>query len=194
MRRSCRASIARRRGPRAAPGLRRRRPPESGHLEPPLSANRRQEGTPHPRRGGPLPKAPRRTAWGLRSAVAPRRSAFRKACTQATSPPRAALDARGSSAQQEAQTSASQVAAWRARATADGRVVPEAMVFLDGGARGAPLVRPARERLRDVAAAGGLARRSVPAPARLARNYAHQVLSVEELRHCGVEVVSLHRE
>jgi site-specific DNA recombinase len=46
----------------------------------------------------------------------------------------AALYARVSSEQQaEAQTIASQVAALRERVTADGLVVPEAMVFLDDG-------------------------------------------------------------
>jgi site-specific DNA recombinase len=107
----------------------------------------------------------------------------------------AALDARVSSEQQaEAQTIASQVAALRERITADGLVVPEAMVFLDDGYSGATLVRPALERLRDVAAAGGLTRLYVHSPDRLARKYAYQVVLVEELQRCGVEVVCLNRE
>jgi site-specific DNA recombinase len=90
----------------------------------------------------------------------------------------AALDARVSSEQQaEAQTIASQVAALRERITADGLVVPEAMVFLDDGYSGATLVRPALERLRDVAAAGGLHRLYVHSPDRLARKYAYQLKS-----------------
>lgn len=45
-----------------------------------------------------------------------------------------AMYARVSSEQQtEAQTSASQVAAWRERVTADGAVVPAALQFLDDG-------------------------------------------------------------
>jgi site-specific DNA recombinase len=110
-------------------------------------------------------------------------------------PLHAALYARVSSEQQaEAQTIASQVAALRERVTDDGLVGPEALVFLDDGYSGATLVRPALERLRDVAAAGGLDRLYVHSPDRLARKYAYQVLLVEELRHCGVEVVFLNRE
>jgi site-specific DNA recombinase len=107
----------------------------------------------------------------------------------------AALYARVSSEQQaEAQTIASQIAALRERVTTDGLVIPETMVFLDDGYSGATLVRPALERLRDVAAAGGLDRLYVHSPDRLARKYAYQVVLVEELRRCGVEVVFLNRE
>jgi len=70
-----------------------------------------------------------------------------------------AIYARVSSEQQaEAQTSASQVAALRERVAADGLTVSEAMPFLAEGYRGAPLVRPALERLRDVVAAGSVDR------------------------------------
>src|SRR5215470_9628529 len=109
-------------------------------------------------------------------------------------PIQTALYARVSSEQQaEAHTIASQVAALRERVTTDGLVVPASMAFLDDGYSGATLVRPALERLRDVAAAGGLDRLYVQCPDRLARNYAHQVVLMEELTRAGVEVVFLNR-
>src|SRR4029450_2123612 len=83
----------------------------------------------------------------------------------------------------EAQTIASQVAALR-----------EAMQFLDEGYSGAPLIRPALERLRDVIAAGPVDRLSVHSPDRLARKYAYQVVLVDEFRRMGVEVIFLNRE
>ena len=55
------------------------------------------------------------------------------------------------------------------------------------------LVRPALERLRDVAAAGGIDWLYVHCPDRFARNYAYQVLLVEELTQRGAEVIFLNR-
>jgi site-specific DNA recombinase len=67
-----------------------------------------------------------------------------------------ALYARVSSEQQvDANTIDSQVAALRARITADGFDVRSVLEFIDAGYSGSSLVRPALERLRDVAAAGG---------------------------------------
>jgi site-specific DNA recombinase len=107
----------------------------------------------------------------------------------------AAISARVSSAQQaEAHTVASQVAALRERIVAEGLTVPEALQFVDEGYRGATLVRPALERLRDLAAAGAVDRLSVHSPDRLARTYAYQVLLVDELQQAGVEVLFLNRE
>ena len=109
-------------------------------------------------------------------------------------PIQTALYARVSSEQQaEAHTIASQVAALRERATTDELVIPASLEFLDDGYSGATLVRPALERLRDAAAAGGIDRLYVHAPDRLARKYAYQVLLVEELGRCGVEVIFLNR-
>jgi site-specific DNA recombinase len=109
-------------------------------------------------------------------------------------PIQTALYARVSSEQQaEAHTIASQVAALRERAMTDELVVPASLEFLDDGYSGATLVRPALERLRDAAAAGGIDRLYVHSPDRLARKYAYQVLLVEELGRCGVEVVFLNR-
>jgi site-specific DNA recombinase len=69
----------------------------------------------------------------------------------------------------EAHTMASQGAALRARATTDERIVPASLECLDAGSRGATLVRPALERFREAAAAGGLDRLDGHAPDRLAR-------------------------
>ncbi len=52
---------------------------------------------------------------------------------------------------------------------------------------------PGRERLRDVAAAGGLDRLYLHCPDRLARTYAHQAVVLDELGRAGVEVIFLNR-
>jgi site-specific DNA recombinase len=102
--------------------------------------------------------------------------------------------ARVSSEQQTGEsTIASQLAALRARVSSDGQTLPAEQCFVDDGYSGATLVRPALERLRDLAAAGGLDRVYVHSPDRLARRYAYQVLLVEELRRAGVEIVFLDR-
>jgi site-specific DNA recombinase len=67
------------------------------------------------------------------------------------------------------------------------------LCFLDDGYSGSTLVRPALDRLRDLAAAGGIDRLYVHSPDRLARKYAYQVLLVEELRRGGAEVVFLNQ-
>src|SRR5918992_6079980 len=109
-------------------------------------------------------------------------------------PIQAAIYARVSSAQQaEAHTVASQVAALLERIVAEGLMVPEALQFIDEGYSGATLVRPALERLRDMAAAGAVDRLYVHSPDRLARKYAYQVLLVDEFRRAGVEVIFLNR-
>ncbi|GHO79120.1 DNA recombinase [Ktedonobacter sp. SOSP1-85] len=103
--------------------------------------------------------------------------------------------ARVSSEQQsDAKTIESQVRELRARVAELGLPLPPEHEFIDDGYSGATLIRPALERLRDVAAAGGLDRIFVHCPDRLARNYAHQVLLLEELLRAGVEVVFLNRE
>jgi site-specific DNA recombinase len=108
---------------------------------------------------------------------------------------RAALYARVSSEQQaEAGTIASQVEALEERIRQDDLMVDPEMRFLDEGYSGSTLVRPALERLRDLAASGGVDRLYVHSPDRLARRYAHQVLLVEELQRCGLELKFLNRE
>jgi site-specific DNA recombinase len=79
-----------------------------------------------------------------------------------------------------------------ARARADGVEPPPELIFIDDGYSGAELLRPALERLRDMAAAGALDRVYVSCPDRLARDFAHQILLIDELHRAGVEVVFLN--
>ena len=105
------------------------------------------------------------------------------------------LYARVSSEQQsEARTIESQLAALRAAIEAQACTLLPELEFVDNGYSGATLIRPALERLRDIAAAGGIDHLYVLCPDRLARNYAHQVLLLEELLLAGVEVIFLNRE
>src|SRR5216683_1461399 len=105
-----------------------------------------------------------------------------------------ALYARVSSEQQaEAKTIESQLAEVRTRIAADGFDLKAVLEFVDDGYSGAMLARPALERLRDVAAGGGIDRLYVHNPDRLARHYAYQVLLVDELNQAGVDIVFLNR-
>ncbi len=105
-----------------------------------------------------------------------------------------ALYARVSSEQQaEAKTIESQLAEIRVRITADGFEHNSVLEFVDEGYSGSTLVRPALEHLRDVTAAGGIDRLYVHCPDRFARNYAYQVLLLDELNQQGVEVIFLNR-
>ena len=107
---------------------------------------------------------------------------------------RAAFYARVSSEQQAtAHTIESQIAALSERAQADGSPVPPERQFVDDGYSGATLVRPAMDRLSDLAAIGGVERIYVHSPDRLARNYAYQVLLIDEWRRASVEIVFLNR-
>jgi site-specific DNA recombinase len=106
---------------------------------------------------------------------------------------RAAIYARVSSDKQaEQDTVASQVAALYERCSRDGVAVPEELSFIDDGYSGTSLVRPALERLRDLAASGMLDRIYVHSPDRLARRYAYQVLLLDEFQRCGAECVFLN--
>jgi site-specific DNA recombinase len=107
---------------------------------------------------------------------------------------RVAFYARVSSEQQsQAGTIDSQVAMLRERIEQDGLSVEPAMGFMDDGYSGSTLVRPALEKLRDTAAAGAMDRLYVSCPDRLARKCGLQLLLVEELERCGVELVFLNR-
>ena len=107
---------------------------------------------------------------------------------------RAAIYARVSSDQQALQGSIdSQVVALQQRVQADGLTLEAELCFLDDGYSGSTLLRPALERLRDIAWAGGFQKLYVHSPDRLARKYAWQVLLVEELQRAGVDLVFLNR-
>ncbi len=106
-----------------------------------------------------------------------------------------AIYARVSSEQQaEAGTIDSQVSALRERVEQDGYPLSDEMTFIDDGYRGATLIRPALERLRDVVAMSVIDRLYVHSPDRLARKYAYQVLLVDEFQRAGVDVIFLNRE
>jgi site-specific DNA recombinase len=107
---------------------------------------------------------------------------------------RVALYARVSSeAQAQEATIDSQMSLLRERIEGDGCKVEPAMCFVDDGVSGTTLVRPGLERLRDQAAAGAVDRLYVLAPDRLARRHAHQMVLVDELRACGVEMMFVNR-
>jgi len=105
------------------------------------------------------------------------------------------LYARVSSEQQiQTQTIASQVEAIKQRVVQDGYELDPELFFIDDGYSGASLQRPALERLRDMAAMGALDRVYAHCPDRLARKYAYQVLLIDELKRCGVEILFLNHD
>ncbi len=107
---------------------------------------------------------------------------------------RAAFYARVSGEQQAAaHTIESQIAALSERARSDGTPVTPEREFVDDGYSGATLIRPALDRLRDLLNVSAIDRIYVHSPDRLARNYAYQVLLLDEWRRRGVEVVFLNR-
>jgi site-specific DNA recombinase len=107
---------------------------------------------------------------------------------------RAAFYARVSGEQQvAAHTIESQIAALSERADSDDTPVPPERRFVDDGYSGATLIRPALDRLRDLVSIGAIDRIYVHSPDRLARNYAYQVLLLDEWQRRGIEVVFLNR-
>lgn len=107
---------------------------------------------------------------------------------------RVALYARVSSQRQaDEATIQSQVAALKQRIAADGFGLDAELVFLDDAVSGARLDRPALDRLRDLAYAGGIDRLYVHSPDRLARKFVQQALLLEELAKRQVEVVFLNQ-
>ena len=70
--------------------------------------------------------------------------------------------------------------------------MPAEYVFCDEGFSGARLDRPALDRLRDLAAEGAFAAVLIYAPDRLARQYAYQVVVLDELIRTGCQVVFLN--
>jgi len=90
-------------------------------------------------------------------------------------------------------TIASQVEALRQRVLADALPLSESMCFIDDGYSGSTLIRPHLERLRDLAATGEIGRLYVLSPDRLARDFVDQMVLVDELRRCGVELLFVNR-
>ena len=105
----------------------------------------------------------------------------------------AAIYTRVSSDQQkENKTIGSQVEALLNFSDQNGYVVPEEYIFKDEGYSGAVLVRPGLERVRDLSAEGQLQAVLVYSPDRLSRNYAYQVVLLDEFASCGTEVLFIN--
>src|SRR3954470_2737440 len=105
----------------------------------------------------------------------------------------AAIYTRVSSDQQkENKTIGSQVDELLHFAEQQGYVVPEEYVFKDEGYSGAILVRPGLERVRDLSAEGQIQGVLIYSPDRLSRNYAYQVVLMDEFASCGVEVIFIN--
>ncbi len=81
----------------------------------------------------------------------------------------------------------------QAHALRQGWTVRAEDIFRDDGYSGASLKRPGLERLRDRVALRALDRVLMTTPDRLARNYVHQVLLLEEITATGCEVEFLDR-
>ena len=106
----------------------------------------------------------------------------------------AAIYARVSSDKQKGEgTIASQTAALLEFAKNQGYEVPDEWVFEDDGYSGANLVRPGLEQVRDLAAQRQIQAVLAHSPDRLSRKYAYQVLLMEELARCGVEMSHLQK-
>jgi len=91
--------------------------------------------------------------------------------------------------QKENRTIESQVEALLDYADQNGYVVPEEYIFKDEGYSGAVLVRPGLERVRDLSAEGQIQAVLAYSPDRLSRNYAYQVVLLDEFSSCGTEVL-----
>src|SRR5436190_15216882 len=107
---------------------------------------------------------------------------------------RAAVYARVSTTRQaQAQTIEQQLDRLRTAVAGRGWELEDQHVYRDDGYSGASLGRPGLDRLRDHAALADLDLVLVTAPDRLARNYVHQVLLIEELAGHGCQVEFLDR-
>src|SRR5512132_2682606 len=96
--------------------------------------------------------------------------------------------------QQQAQTIGQQVAQLHSYVAAhDGWTVAAEHVFRDDGRSGARLDRPGLDALRDQAARAAFDLVVICSPDRLARNFVHQMVVLEELERRGVRVVFCDR-
>jgi site-specific DNA recombinase len=107
---------------------------------------------------------------------------------------RVAVYARVSTTRQaQAQTIEQQLDRLRAAVAEHGWTLDERHIYRDDGDSGAGLSRPGLDCLRDHAALAELDLVLVTAPDRLARNYVHQVLLIDELGRHGCQVEFLDR-
>jgi site-specific DNA recombinase len=104
-----------------------------------------------------------------------------------------ALYARGSTSQQQQEgTIESQRYSLQQHIQHQGWALLPAHEYIDDGVSGARLDRPALDRLRDAARRGEFDAVVILSPDRLARNYAHQWLLVEEFEKLHIAVIFLH--
>ena len=107
---------------------------------------------------------------------------------------RVALYARAASEQQGKVGSISrQLTELRRRIAEDGGCLDDEACFIDNGVSGASLVRPALQRLRELAARGALDRLYVVAPDRLARSTASLDQLMREFTQARVELIFADR-
>ena len=88
----------------------------------------------------------------------------------------------------------SQICDIRVRGLRDKVNLDSTFEYIDDGFSGTELIRPALERLRDHCAAGLIDRLYVHSPDRLARNFAHQAILLEEMCKYGCEVIFLNQD
>jgi site-specific DNA recombinase len=91
-------------------------------------------------------------------------------------------------AQTQSQTIEQQLERLQHHAQQQGWQITEAAIFRDDGYSGASLKRPGLDRLRDQVAMAQIERIVITAPDRLARNFVHQTLLLEEFQQHGVIV------
>ena len=91
------------------------------------------------------------------------------------------------------QTIEQQIDQLQAYISTQGWILDSEHIYRDDGHSGAKLNRPGLDSLRDHAALAEFERVLITAPDRLARNYVHQVLVIEELSRRGVQVEFLDR-
>jgi len=94
--------------------------------------------------------------------------------------------------QKDNKTIESQVEALVNVARERGYILPKEYVFRDEGYSGAILVRPGLERVRDLSAEGQIQAVLVYSPDRLSRNYAYQIVLIDELQANGTEVLFIN--
>ncbi len=95
--------------------------------------------------------------------------------------------------QAQTQTIEQQLERLRAHLWSQGWELAPEHVFRDDGYSGASLNRPGLDRLRDAVRAAEVDRVLITDPDRLARNYVHQMVLLEELERWGCQVVFLDR-
>jgi site-specific DNA recombinase len=95
--------------------------------------------------------------------------------------------------QAQQQTSDQQLARLRAWCAEQAWEVHDELVFRDDGVSGSTLRRPGLDALRDAVAAAQCDQVVRTAPDRLARNYVHQMLVLDEFEQAGCRVAFLDR-